>query len=168
MESIGDLKDLLKEKIDRTYRSEKMKLDHLPELQDRLGSESMIDLLRDEIERTQKNLERLEGVLEELGFSVTETASKVTEGWIADTKRSLDELQGQAVVDSAIAGALLQIDHYNAAAYGAISAYSELFEHYEVAALSQECLNAAKEASERIRELAAEELDPRSLDREAP
>lgn len=167
MESIGDLKDLLKEKVDRTYRSEKMKLDHLPELQDRLESESMIDLLRNEIERSQKNLERLDKIFEELGFSATETPSKVTEGWIADTKRGLDELGSQAVVDSAIAAALLQIDHYNAAAYGAISAYSELFEHYEVAALSQECLKAAKEASERIRELAVDELDPRGLGRAA-
>lgn len=164
MENLGTLKDLLKEKVDRTYRSEKMKLDHLPELQDLLYSDNMIDLLRNEIERTQKNLERLERIFDELDASPNETPSKVTEGWIADTKRSLNELEGQAVIDSAIAASLLQIDHYNAAAYGAISAYSELFEHYEVAALSQECLNAAKEASARIRELAENELDPRSLD----
>lgn len=164
MESMGTLKDLLKEKVDRTYRAEKMKLDHLPELQDLLMSDRMIDLLRDEIARTQKNLERLEKIFDELDIDAEELPSKVAEGWISDTKRILHELEGQAVTDSAIAGALLQIDHYNAAAYGAVSAYSELYEHYEVAALSQECLRAAKEASERLRESAEKQVDPQATD----
>ncbi|MFB6258396.1 MAG: DUF892 family protein [Flavobacteriales bacterium] len=163
MDSIANLKDLLVEKVDRTYRSEKMKLDHLPEFQDRLRSERSIDLIRDEIERTQESVKKLERILEELGATAREQPSKATEGWIADTKRTLYELEGAAVIDSAIAGALLQIDHYNAAAYGAIAAYAELFEHYEVAALSQECLKASKEAGEQLRGSAENEIDPLAL-----
>ncbi len=163
MDSIASLKDLLIEKVDRTYRSEKLKLDHLPELQDQLSSERSIDLLRDNIERTQQALERLERILAELKASSGDAPSKVTEGWIADTKRTINDLKGAEVIDSAIVAALLQIEHYNAAAYGAISAYAELFEHYEVAALSQECLKASKEASEQIRNRAETEMDPSSL-----
>ncbi len=162
MDSIADLKDLLIDKVDRTYRAERMKLDHLPELQDRLGSDRMIDILRDEIERTQNCVERLGKILGELEVEASENPSKVTEGWIADTKRSLNDLEGQAVVDSAVAGALLQIDHFNAASYGAISAYAELFEHYEVAALSQECLEDTKKATEQLRDSAENELDPQA------
>ncbi len=166
MDSLGTLKDLLCEKIDRCYRSERMKLDQLPELQDRVASERLIDLIRDEIERTQKALERLDRMFEEIELSASERPSKVTEGWISDTKRVLNELDGQEVTDSAVAGALLRIDHYNAAGYGAIAAYAELFEHYEVAALSQESLEAMKKAGEELRDFVEKELDPLALPNE--
>ncbi len=163
MDNLSNLKDLLVEKVDRTYRSEKLKLDHLPELQDLAGSDRVIDIIRDEIERTQNCIERLERIQEELNIKAGSEPSKVTEGWIGDTKRTLNELEGQAVIDSAIASSLLQVDHFNSASYGAISAYSELFEHYEIAALSQECLKAYKQAAEQLRSAAENELDPQAL-----
>ncbi len=163
MDNLSNLKDLLVEKVDRTYRSEKLKLDHLPELQDLAGSDRVIDIIRDEIDRTQNCIERLERIQEELNIKPGSEPSKVTEGWIGDTKRTLNELEGQAVIDSAIANSLLQIDHFNSASYGAISAYSELFEHYEIAALSQECLKAYKQAAEQLRKAAENDLDPQAL-----
>ncbi len=125
-EEMSELKDALVEELKDLYSAEKQLVKALPKMEKGASNPKLKKAIRDHLEETKIQIERLEQMGEELGERLSGKTCKGMEGLIKEGEEALSESsENKAIIDALIIGAAQRVEHYEIAAYGTSRAMAE-------------------------------------------
>jgi ferritin-like metal-binding protein YciE len=158
----NSLQELYVEQLQDLYSAEQQIIKSLPKMIEAAQSEELRDALKEHLEVTRKQAERIETICEELGEEPENEKCKGMEGVLKEGSDLLKEVSDE-VKDAAIIAAAQRVEHYEMAGYGTARTYANLLGFDEAAGLLEETLEEEKEADETLTGL-AEELNVEALE----
>ena len=182
MESMNQLKDLLKHELNDLYSAEEQIIEALPEMIEKAKDKQLKKSLRDHLKVTETQKKRLDQVLKKLGDGSEEDSEnrrksngflsglfsgkqvcKGVEGLIKEGKKVMSEDMEHDVMDAAIIASTQKIEHYEIAAYGTVRAWAEQIGLRDVEKLLRTTLEEEYEADTVLNELALGRLNIEAL-----
>lgn len=157
---IDSLRTLLEEELKDIYSAEKQLLKALPKMVKKASSEELKTALREHIEVTNGQVQRLESVFESLGKPAKAKTCKAMKGLLEEATEIMEEDAEDAVLDAGIIAAAQKVEHYEIASYGTVRTWARLVGAEEASQLLQETLDEEAEADERLTELADSFVNP--------
>jgi ferritin-like metal-binding protein YciE len=143
---IHGLKDL--------YSAEKQILKALPKMAKAASSDELREGFEAHLEETERQVERLEEIFEELGVSPRGKKCVGMEGLIEEGKELMEEDADPEVLDAGLIAAAQHVEHYEMAGYGCVRTYAELLGYTEAAKLLQESLDEEGATDKKLTALA--------------
>ncbi len=115
------LEDLFENNLRDIYSGEKQLLQALPKVAEAAYSEDLQDAVREHLEQTKRQVERLDKIFSRLGIDKgKEEKCLAMEGLIKECNRTIEEFDESPVRDSALIIGAQKIEHYEIAAYGSL------------------------------------------------
>jgi ferritin-like metal-binding protein YciE len=159
MKTMTTLDDLFVQNLKDIYSAEKQLVKALPKMAKAATSEKLRSAIREHLQQTEGQVERLDRVFESLDLPSRATKCKAMKGLIEEGKEIMEEDFSDAVRDAAIIGAANKVEHYEIAGYGTLISYARLLGHPDAEKLLQETLQEEKEADRKLTELAESEIN---------
>lgn len=151
---LTDLKQLFVHELKDIYSAENQILKALPKMIKAASNDDLSMALEEHRQVTEKQVERLETVLEGLEVSGRGQKCKGMEGLLEEGSALLKEDASAEVLDAGIIAAAQKVEHYEIAAYGTLCAFARRLGHTEAAELLEQSLAEEKEADEKLSEVA--------------
>jgi ferritin-like metal-binding protein YciE len=115
------LEDLFENNLKDIYSGEKQLLQALPKVAEAAYNEDLQDAIREHLEQTKRQVERLDKIFSRLGIDKgAEEKCLAMEGLIKECNRTIEEFEESPVRDSALIIGAQKIEHYEIAAYGSL------------------------------------------------
>jgi len=152
--ALNSLHDLYVEELKDLYNAENQLLKALPRMAKKASSPELKSAFTEHLAVTQKQVERLVQIFEELGVSPKGKKCKAMEGLLEEGKEVIEEDGDPAVLDAALIAAAQRVEHYEMAGYGCVRTFANLLGYVDSAALLQETLDEEGEADQKLTELA--------------
>jgi ferritin-like metal-binding protein YciE len=175
MENMNQLRDLLKHEIKDLYSAEEQIIEALPKMIEKANNTELKKALKQHLQVTEKQKNRLDSVLEALneereeegegalGLFKGEQKCLAMEGIISEGKKLMKEDMSPEVTDAAIIGAAQKIEHYEISSYGTVRTYAQELNLSEVQGLLQETLDEEYEADDLLTELAESRVNEKAI-----
>jgi ferritin-like metal-binding protein YciE len=111
--------------------------EHDPELPviyatDKASNRELVTGLKNHLEETNKQVERLQKVFEKLGKQPSGTRCPAIDGIIKEADETAAEIEDKAVLDAAIVANAQAVEHYEMCRYGTLIAWAEELGHDEI------------------------------------
>lgn len=158
--SMNTLSDLLEDCIKDLYSAEQQIIKALPKMIKRTSNPQLRTALQEHLQQTEGQLERLNRIAEQLGFTPRGKKCSGMEGLIEEGKELLEEEGEPAIIDAAIIGAAQKVEHYEISAYGTARTFAEELGHTEVVSQLEETLEEESATDERLTMLSMEQVLP--------
>jgi ferritin-like metal-binding protein YciE len=152
--SLDSLHDLYVEELKDLYNAENQLLKALPRMAKAATAPELKAAFTEHLAVTQKQVERLDQIFEELGVSPKGKKCKAMEGLVEEGKEIMQEDGEPSVIDAALIAAAQRVEHYEMAGYGCVRTFANLLGYEDAAALLQETLDEEGEADKKLTELA--------------
>jgi ferritin-like metal-binding protein YciE len=143
---VDELKDL--------YSAESQLLKALPKMASAASAPELQQGFEKHLKQTEGHVQRLERIFEALGESPKGKKCVGMEGLIKEGSEAMEEGFEGAVLDSALIGAARRVEHYEMAAYDAVSALAKVLGETKHASLLEETLAEETQTDEKLTELA--------------
>src|SRR3954449_4904907 len=117
----SDIRDLLTMELQDTYSAETQLLEALPAMQEAATNPKLKQAFSEHLAVTQRQVERLEQVCQQLGIEPEGETCNAMEGLVEESEEIIDELDEGPVLDAALIGAAQKVEHYEMAAYGTLT-----------------------------------------------
>jgi ferritin-like metal-binding protein YciE len=157
------LAELLHDELCDLYDAEMQVAQSLPALAQAVHTPVLRDAMREQVERTKTQIERLERVFDSMGHPVSGHRSHGMHGLLASCDRLLETSGSDAVRDAAIIAALQRVAHYAITAYGTAAAHAAMIGRARVARLLGESLREEKESDELLSRIAESDVNRLAL-----
>jgi ferritin-like metal-binding protein YciE len=144
---VDELKDL--------YSAENQLVKALPKMAKAASSEKLRQGFEGHLEQTKGHVQRLEQIFQSLDESPKGKKCVGMEGLVKEGSEAMEEDFEDAVLDAALIGAARRVEHYEMAAYGAVSEFAKVLGETKHASLLEETLAEEKQTDEKLTELAA-------------
>jgi ferritin-like metal-binding protein YciE len=154
--SLANLKDLFLHELKDIYDGEKQIVKALPKMIKAASSDELKNALEEHHAVTEKQVERLEQVFDQLGKPARGKKCVGMEGLLKEGSELLKEDAEAAVCDAGIIGAAQKVEHYEIASYGTLATWARLLDMDEAVTLLEDTLAEEKEADETLSELASQ------------
>jgi ferritin-like metal-binding protein YciE len=118
------------------------------------SDEKLKAALQEHLEVTQRQVERLDKVFEEIGKSPRGKKCKGMEGLLEEGKEMMQEEMEPEVMDAALIAAAQRVEHYEIAGYGTVRTYAEILGEKGQAKLLQQTLDEEGDADKKLSKLA--------------
>ena len=151
----NSLQELYIEQLQDLYSAEQQIIKALPKMIEATQSDELGSALKEHLEVTKKQANRIEAICQELGEDPENEKCKGMEGLLAEGKEMMDEYKGDPALDAVLIAAAQKVEHYEIASYGTICAWAEQMGHSDARLVLQRYGHLYPGASER----AAEALD---------
>ena len=102
------------------YDSENQLLEALQQMQEQASDGELRHSFQVHIGETQRQIQNLEQVFNQLGQQPQRQACEAAQGLVADAQKSLQEAQSEALRDTLIADAQAKVEHFEIASYQAL------------------------------------------------
>ncbi|VTS00542.1 Uncharacterized protein OS=Pirellula staleyi (strain ATCC 27377 / DSM 6068 / ICPB 4128) GN=Psta_0826 PE=4 SV=1: DUF892 [Gemmata massiliana] len=152
--SLNSLHDLYVEELKDLYSAENQLLKALPRMAKAATAPELKAAFTEHLTVTQKQVERLDQIFEELGVSPKGKKCKAMEGLIEEGKEIMQEDGEDSVIDAALIAAAQRVEHYEMAGYGCVRTFANLLGYEDAVTLLQETLDEEGEADKKLTELA--------------
>jgi ferritin-like metal-binding protein YciE len=152
--SLDSLHDLFVEELKDIYNAESQLTKALPKMAKAAASDELRMGFEEHLKETQKQIERLEQIFEELEMAPKGKKCKAMQGLIEEGSDIISEDGEDAVKDAALIAAAQKVEHYEIAAYGTLRTYAELLGMDDAAELLQESLDEEAATDKKLTELA--------------
>lgn len=178
MESMNQLKDLLKHELNDLYSAEEQIIEALPQMIEKAKDKQLKKTLKDHLKVTEAQRKRLDQVIKKLdegsgegnengrkskgflsGLFSGKQVCKGVEGLIKEGQKVMSEDMEPDVMDAAIIASTQKIEHYEIAAYGTVRAWAEQIGLKDVEKLLKATLEEEYEADTLLNELALGRLN---------
>jgi ferritin-like metal-binding protein YciE len=143
---VDELKDL--------YSAESQLLKALPKMASAASAPELQQGFEKHLKQTEGHVQRLEQIFEALGESPKGKKCVGMEGLIKEGSETMEEGFEGAVLDSALIGAARRVEHYEMAAYDAVSMLAKVLGETKHASLLEETLAEETQTDEKLTELA--------------
>ena len=100
------------------YYAEQQILKSLPKMIDKATNRDLVAGVKNHLEETNKQVERLQKVFEKLGKEPSGTPCRPIDGIIKKSDETAGEIEDKAVLDAAIVANAQAVEHYECAATG--------------------------------------------------
>ncbi|MCO6418633.1 ferritin-like domain-containing protein [Siccirubricoccus sp. KC 17139] len=157
------IRDLLEMSLQDTYSAETQILDALPKMQEAASSPKLKQAFQEHLEVTQRQVERLEQVCQQLGMEPGGETCEAMEGLVEEGEELMEELEQGPVLDAALIGAAQKVEHYEMAAYGTLTAMLKAMGEAKCADLMAQTLKEEKDTDELLTEIAEGEVNPAAM-----
>lgn len=145
---VGELKDL--------FSAESQLVKALPKMAKAASSDELRAGFEKHLEQTKVHVQRLEEIFKSLNESPTGKKCVGMEGLVKEGSELMEEGFEGAVLDAGLIGAARRVEHYEIAAYGAISEIATALGQTQHASLLEETLAEESETDEKLADLAEE------------
>jgi ferritin-like metal-binding protein YciE len=150
---IESLDQLLEDELRDIYDAEKQLVKALPKMAKAASSPELQNAIREHLEETKGQVERLEQCFETLGLKAKGKPCMAMKGLIEEGTEAMELDASDELMDAAIIGAAQRVEHYEMAAYGTARAFAETLGNGKVASLLEQTLNEEKAADEKLSEI---------------
>jgi ferritin-like metal-binding protein YciE len=147
---IQTMDDLLLHGLQDIYYAENQIVRALPKLIDKATNRDLTKGLKDHLEETKKQIERLDQVFNKLGKQPQGIKCPAIDGLIAEGDDVAGEVADKEVLDAAIVGAAQSVEHYEIARYGTLIAWAESLGHDDIVRFLNTNLNEEKAADKKL------------------
>ena len=152
---VHELKDL--------YSAEKQLVTALPKVIAAARNKDLKKALKDHLQETRRQVQRLEKVFDRVGASPRGHKCMGMEGLIKESASMLKEDAEPDVLDAAIIAAAQRIEHYEMAGYGVARTYAEKLGDFAAADLLQETLEEEAQADRHLTRLAERTINIKAM-----
>lgn len=164
---IDNLEKLFVEQLKDTYNAEKQIVRALPRMAKAAGDEELREAFETHLQETEKQVERLDRIFQELGKNPQGKKCVGMEGLIEEAKELLNEDVDEDVLDAGLIAAAQKVEHYEIAAYGCLKTYAQLLGNEEAVTLLEETLNEEKRTDQLLTEIAERSINVEAMEAEA-
>src|SRR6266567_7873028 len=145
---VDELKDL--------FSAENQLLKALPKMAKAASSDELRAGFEEHLEQTKGHVQRLENILQSLDESPKGKKCVGMEGLVKEGAEVMAEDLEEAVMDAGLIGAARRVEHYEIAAYGAVSELAKALGETNHASLLKQTLEEEQATDEKLTELAKE------------
>jgi ferritin-like metal-binding protein YciE len=134
----------------------------LPKLADKAFSSALKRAFENHLHETEKHVERLESIFENLGIDADREKCEAMTGLIKEGGQVLDAEGDPNVLDAALIAAAQRAEHYEIAAYGTARAFARQLNNEYAAELLEQTLDEEKAADQKLTMIAEGSVNPAS------
>jgi ferritin-like metal-binding protein YciE len=151
---IKTMQDLLLHGLQDMYYAEQQITRALPTMIDKATNRDLSTGLKNHLEETRKQIERLEKAFEKLGKQPSGTRCAAIDGLISEADEIAGEVEDKAVMDAAIVANAQAVEHYEICRYGTLIAWAEELGHDDIVRFLTTNLNEEKAANTKLNTVA--------------
>jgi len=151
---IKSMDDLLIQGLQDIYYAEQQIVKSLPEMIEKATNRDLVAGLKDHLEETKKQIERLQKVFAKLGKQPSGMQCPAIDGIVKEADEIAGEIEDKAVLDAAIIANAQAVEHYEMCRYGTLIAWAEELGHDEIVRFLTTNLNEEKAANTKLNTLA--------------
>ncbi len=151
---ITSMDDLLLHGLKDIYYAEQQITKALPKLIDKTTNRELAKGLKDHLEETRQQIQRLDQVFKHLGQQPQGVRCPAIDGLISEADEVAGEVADKSVLDAAIVGSAQAVEHYEMARYGTLIAWAEELGRDEIVRYLTTNLNEEKAADKKLSTLA--------------
>jgi len=151
---IKSMDDLLIHGLQDIYYAEQQILKSLPKMIDKATNRDLIAGLKNHLEETKNQVERLDKVFAKLGKQPSGMQCPAIEGIVQEADDTAGEIEDKAVLDAALVAAAQAVEHYEICRYGTLIAWAEQLGHDEIVRSLTTNLNEEKAANTKLNTVA--------------
>ena len=149
-DQFNSLEELLEHELKDIYDAEKRLTDALPKLAEKASSPALKRAFESHLHETEKQVERLESIFENLGIEADREKCDAMAGLIKEGQQVLDADGDSSVLDAALIAAAQRVEHYEIAAYGTARAFARQLGNSYAAELLEQTLEEEKSADQKL------------------
>jgi len=151
---IKTMDDLLLHGLQDIYYAEKQITKALPKMIDKATNQDLKTGLKNHLEETKGQIERLEKAFTKLNQEPKATTCPAIDGIIKEADESAGDIDDKAVLDAAIVANCQAVEHYEIARYGTLIAWAESSGNDEIVRLLTTNLNQEHAANNKLNTVA--------------
>jgi ferritin-like metal-binding protein YciE len=150
MAKISTMHQAFLHELGDVYDAEQQLTTALPEMIKMANDPQLKQGLEQHLKETQLQVKNLEQVFKSLGSAPEKVTCKGMSGIIGENKSTLKDIKEPALIDGAIAGGSLKVEHYEIASYRCLIGKAQLMGHNEAARLLQENLQQEETTAQKL------------------
>ena len=147
---IQNMDDLLLHGLQDIYYAENQIVKALPKLIDNATNRDLTKGLKNHLQETKKQIERLDQVFKKLGKQPEGVKCPAIDGLIEEGDEIAGEVADKEVLDAAIVRAAQAVEHYEIARYGTLIAWADSLGHDDIVSFLNTNLNEEKAADKKL------------------
>jgi ferritin-like metal-binding protein YciE len=151
---IKTMDELLLHGLQDIYYAEQKITTALPTMIDKATNRDLTTGLRNHLDETRKQIERLDKVFQKLGTEPSGTKCPAIDGIIDEADEIAGEVEDKAVLDAAIVASAQAVEHYEICRYGTLIAWAEQLGHDDIVRFLNTNLNEEKAANTKLNTIA--------------
>jgi ferritin-like metal-binding protein YciE len=151
---IQNMDDLLLHGLHDIYYAEQQIIEALPKMIDQATNRELAQGLKNHLEETRTQVERLDQVFKKLGKTPQSTDCPAIDGLIKEADNTAGEVEDKSVLDAAIIANAQAVEHYEIARYGTLIAWAEELGHDDIVRFLTTNLNEEKAANTKLNTVA--------------
>ncbi len=156
---INNLEELFLYELRDTYDAEKQLVKALPKMAKAASSDELRQAFENHLQETERQVERLEAVFDELGQKAKSETCEAMEGLVKEGKNMVDAKGDPSARDAGLIAAAQKVEHYEIASYGCLVTWAQQLGKTAVAEMLRQTLNEEKAADRKLNELAESRLN---------
>jgi ferritin-like metal-binding protein YciE len=149
-----DLNELFLDTLKDIYYAEKQILKALPKMAKAANSEKLQAAFEKHHGETERQIERLEKIFEQLGKAARSKKCDAIEGILDEGEEIMEEYVDTRALDAGLLAAAQAVEHYEISRYGTLKAWATKLNMPQVAKLLDQTLNEEKKTDETLSKIA--------------
>lgn len=151
---IKTMDDLLLHGLQDIYYAEQQITTALPKMIEKATNRDLVIGLKNHLEETNKQIERLDKAFAKLGKAPSGTQCPAIDGLINEANETAGEIEDKTVLDAAIVANAQAVEHYEICRYGTLIAWAEELGHDDIVRFLTTNLNEEKAANSKLNSVA--------------
>jgi ferritin-like metal-binding protein YciE len=151
---IKTMEDLLLHGLQDIYYAEQQITKALPKMIDLATNRELAQGLKNHLDETNRQIERLAQVFKKLDQRPSGTDCPAIDGLIKEADATSGEIEDKSVLDAAIVASAQAVEHYEIARYGTLIAWAEELGHDDIVRFLTTNLNEEKAANTKLNTIA--------------
>jgi ferritin-like metal-binding protein YciE len=153
---VKNLEQLYTDTLRDLFNAENQITEALPKLVQATSSQKLEKAFRNHLKVTEKQIERLQAIFDDLGESPEGHECKAMQGLVEEGEEILEKVEKGPVLDAALIGAAQKVEHYEIASYGTARTFATMLGFREHASKLQATLDEEGEADKELTQIAEE------------
>jgi ferritin-like metal-binding protein YciE len=162
-ETFKSMEDLFKHELKDLYDAEHRIVEALPQMAEKAHNSSLKQAFNNHLHQTEKHIERLEAVFDNVGLEPERVRCDGVVGLIKEGSNVLDAEGDPDTIDAGLIAAAQRVEHYEIAGYGTLRAFARQLHNEYVAELLEQTLDEEKSTDQLLTSLAERSINPASV-----
>lgn len=160
---LNTLKDLYIEQLRDLYSAETQLVEALPKMVEKATHSELKQALRDHLEETRGQVQRLEQIFRSLDEKPGGETCQAMKGLIKEGEEMIKKRGDDDVRDAGIIAAAQRVEHYEISGYGTVATYAEMLNRREDHQLLKQTLDEEQSADGLLNRIAKQVVNVEAM-----